>query len=141
LKTPAIFMDSPTYQTVSLATYWQIIKRRWVFAISIFVPLVLVTISPFVLKKPDYVAQGKLRFHKTNIISSLTGVGTDINRLDSVVNTQSNPLSTEAEVIRSTSVVQKTIDKLKLKDKKGNLIKVQDYSIKLVLKKLKKQIF
>jgi uncharacterized protein involved in exopolysaccharide biosynthesis len=102
---------------ISLDKYGQIIKRRWLPAVlaffSVFVVVQLVTS----LRKPIYVAEGKLRFQRTNTTSSLTGVGTELGKLEPLA--QNNPINTEAEVIQSIPVLQKVIDRLELKNQKS----------------------
>ncbi|MHC0062270.1 GumC family protein [Nostoc sp. UIC 10890] len=129
-------MEFPTENIVTFNTYSQILKRRWVSAIVIFFPALLIALLPLLLRQPNYVAEGKLLFQKTNITSSLTGVEAELNKLESVSQNQSNPLNTEAEVIRSIPIVQKTINKLNLKDDKGELLKIQDFLKKLTVKNI-----
>ncbi|NEQ28534.1 MAG: lipopolysaccharide biosynthesis protein, partial [Microcoleus sp. SIO2G3] len=78
-------------------TYLQILKRRWLSAFAIFLTVFLAAALPSSLKKADYEAEGKLLFKRTNSISSLTGLGTEIGKLESVTQENSNPLNTEAE--------------------------------------------
>ncbi|WP_414585239.1 GumC family protein [Scytonema sp. PCC 10023] len=114
---------------VSIDKYWQVLsqvlKRRWAPAIGIFLPVFLISLLGFSLKKPSYMTEGKLLFQRTTL-SSLTGVGTEIAKLEPVAADKSNPLSTEAEVILSFPIVQKTIDRLNLKDNKGASLKPRD---------------
>ncbi|MBE8986250.1 GumC family protein [Nostoc sp. LEGE 12450] len=126
-------MESQTESIVTFNTYLQILKRRWLSFIIIFFPALLISLLPLLLRQPNYMAEGKLLFHKTNITSSLTGVGTEINKLESVFQDQTNPLNTEAEVIRSIPIVQKAINKLNLKDDKGELINLQAFLKKLTV--------
>lgn len=116
-----------TKSIFSYNKYWQIIQRRWAYALGIFFPVFLLSLLVASFKKPVYEAEGKLLFQRTNTISSLTGVGTEIGKLEPVVqDNKTNPLNTEAELIRSIPVVQKTIDSLQLKDNKGTSIKVPE---------------
>jgi uncharacterized protein involved in exopolysaccharide biosynthesis len=124
-------MESRTESIITFNIYLQILKRRWLSFIVIFFPALLISLLPLLLRQPNYMAEGKLLFHKTNITSSLTGVGTEINKLESVSQDQTNPLNTEAEVIRSIPIAQKAIKKLNLKDDKGELIKLQAFLKKL----------
>ncbi|MGH8000296.1 MAG: GumC family protein, partial [Brasilonema sp.] len=119
-------------------TYLQILKRRWLSAFGIFLTVFLIAALPSSLKKADYEAEGKLLFQRTNSISSLTGLGTEIGKLESVSQENSNPLTTEAEVISSVPVVQKTIDKLQLKDKKGKPLKYKEFMKGLVVSEIEK---
>ncbi|MDF5718826.1 MAG: polysaccharide biosynthesis tyrosine autokinase [Rhizonema sp. NSF051] len=118
--------------------YGQILKRRSVPALGIFVPVVMISLLASSLKKPSYVAEGKLRFQRTNTTSSLTGVGTEIGKLESVTQEKTNPLETEAEVIHSIPVVQKTINKLNLKDNKGKLLKPKEFIARLTVSNIPK---
>lgn len=123
---------------VGIETYLQIIQRRWLCAIGISIPVFLISVMPFSFKKSTYEAEGKLLFQGTNTLSSITGLGTEIGKLESVAQTQSNPLTTEAEIIRSLPVVQKTIDKLKLKDNNGDTLKYNNFISQLTVKELER---
>ncbi|OUL35994.1 lipopolysaccharide biosynthesis protein [Nostoc sp. T09] len=125
-------------EVLSFDTYWQVLKRRWLGICGMFLAFFLISTLPLSLKKPDYLAEGKLLFEKTNKISSLTGVGTELGKLESVAQDQSNPLNTEAEVIRSLPVVQKTIDRLQLKDDKGLPLTPKKFIEKLTVKDIEK---
>ncbi|AFZ26281.1 capsular exopolysaccharide biosynthesis protein [Cylindrospermum stagnale PCC 7417] len=108
--------------------YWQIIKHRWLTGLGIFIPTLLLLLLALSLKKPSYVAEGTLKLQKINSISSLTGVGTEIGKLEPLVqDNKTNPINTEAEVIRSVPIVQKTIDRLKLKNNKGKSLNIKDF--------------
>lgn len=117
--------------------YWHFLKRRWLPAVGIFFPVFMISVLALSLKKPAYEAEGKLSFQRTNTISSLTGVGTEINRLEPLVRDRSNPLNTEAEVIRSVPVVQKIINELNLKNKKGEPLSTKEFIKRLTIKDVK----
>ncbi|MBD0389924.1 MAG: polysaccharide biosynthesis tyrosine autokinase, partial [Nostoc sp. C3-bin3] len=78
-------------------------------------------------------AEGKLLFNKQNGVSSLTGVSEQLGQLSGVTNL-SNPLETEAEIIRSNPITQKTIAELQLKDKLGEPLEIDDFLRKLKIK-------
>ncbi|MEB3217948.1 MAG: polysaccharide biosynthesis tyrosine autokinase [Nostocales cyanobacterium 94392] len=125
--------------SLSLDKYWQVLKRRWVPGIAVFFPVFLLSLLSSSLKKPTYIAEGKLQFHRTDTISSFTGFGTEVAKLESVgQDTTSSPLQTEAEIIRSVPVVQKTIKQLKLQDRDGNLLKYDDFLENLTVSDIKK---
>ncbi|BAZ25049.1 lipopolysaccharide biosynthesis protein [Kalymmatonema gypsitolerans NIES-4073] len=107
--------------------YWLILQRRWVPALGIFFTVFFISLFAASLKKPSYVAEGKLLFQRINTTSSLTGVGTEIGKLEPVVQDKSNPLNTEAEVLLSIPVLENTIDRLKLKDSKGAPLKPKEF--------------
>ncbi|MBF2017197.1 MAG: polysaccharide biosynthesis tyrosine autokinase [Rivularia sp. T60_A2020_040] len=125
--------------SLSLEKYWQVLKRRWVPGLAIFFPVFLLSLLSSSLKKPTYIAEGKLLFQRTDVTSSLTGLGAEISKLESVgQDTTSSPLQTEAEIIRSVPVVQKTIKRLKLQDNDGNLLKYEEFLKNLTVNDIKK---
>lgn len=122
----------------SFDNYWQILKRRWLPGLKVFIPVFLLSVLALALKKPTYEAEGKLLLHRTNTISSLTGVGTEIGKLEAVAeDSKTSPLNTEAEIIRSTPLIQQTIDRLELKNAKGEVLKVNDILPNLSVKDIK----
>lgn len=114
--------------------YWLIFKRRWLSALTVFVSVFVLLSIVAIFKKPSYLAEGKLKFERTNTTSTLTGVGTEIGKLEPLVQDKSNPLYTEAEVIRSVPVVNKTLSKLKLKDEHGLPLKSKVFLKRLTVK-------
>ncbi|MGB3756828.1 MAG: GumC family protein, partial [Rivularia sp. (in: cyanobacteria)] len=125
--------------SLSLDKYWQVLKRRWVPGLAAFFPVFLLSLLSSSLKKPTFVAEGKLQFQRTNASSSLTEFGTNIGKLESVAqDNTSSPLQTEAEIIRSVPVVQKTIRQLNLQDKDGTLLDYEDFLEKLTVSDIKK---
>ncbi len=126
-------MESSTHPSLSLDTSLQVLRRRGAFALGIFFPILLLAVVPLLLRKPDYLAEGKLLFQKTNTVSSLVGVAPEISKLESVAQEQSSPLNTEAEVIRSTPIIQETINLLSLQDDNGKPLKIKDFLEKLTV--------
>lgn len=126
-------MESVDYsEQIDFQKYWLVIKRRWLPATGVFGIIVgLATVAAF-MQKPIYEAEGKLLF-KPDRSSSLTGLKNDIGEIVAVGD-KSNPLSTEAEIIRSLPFLQKTVQALGLKDEQGKLIEPQNI---LKAKKLK----
>ncbi|MEG4320545.1 MULTISPECIES: polysaccharide biosynthesis tyrosine autokinase [unclassified Microcoleus] len=104
---------------IGFQQYWQIIKRRWLPALVVFASVLALTSYSVLKEKPVYEAEGKLLFKKTNPASALTELGKEIGQLTPAAE-QSNPLTTEIELIRSVELAAKTINKLNLKDQKGD---------------------
>ncbi|MDZ8184577.1 MAG: polysaccharide biosynthesis tyrosine autokinase [Nostoc sp. ChiSLP02] len=123
---------------IILDKYWQILKRRWAKALTVFIPVFVFLLLIASLKKPSYEAQGKLLLQKSNTISSLTGVGGEIGKLEPVVQDQkTNPLNTEAEIIRSIPLVEQTIETLSLKNHQGGALKPNEFLNHLNVKDIK----
>jgi polysaccharide biosynthesis transport protein len=129
-------METQEY-SFNTTKYWQLINRRWLPALGIFLPVFLISLVALSLKKPAYEAEGKLSFQRTNAVSSLTGVGTEISSLEPLVRDRGNPLATEAEIIRSVPIVQKTINQLNLKDKKEEPLTTKEFIKRLTIKDIK----
>jgi len=78
-------------------------------------------------EKAVYEAEGKLLFKKTTPGSTLTELGKELGQLTPAAE-QSNPLTTEIELIRSVEIVEKTINRLHLKDEENNhTLKKKDF--------------
>ena len=119
---------------INLQQYWFILKRRWLPGSAVLGFVLLFTALVTFLQKPVYQAQGELLFKKADTTSSLTGLGKEIGSLDSV---QSNPLDTEAEIIRSVAISQNVMTVLNLKDKQGVPIKRKEFLKRLEVKSIK----
>lgn len=66
----------------------------------------------------------------------MTGLGTEIGKLVPLME-QSNPMNTEVEIIRSFPVIEKTINRLELKDDKGLALKTKLFLKNLTIKEVK----
>ncbi len=119
---------------IELQLYWFILKRRWLPASAVLGLVILLTALVTFLQKPVYQAQGELLLKKANSTTSLTGLGKEIGVLDSV---QSNPLETEAQLIRSLAISQKMMTTLNLKDQEGAPLKRKDLLKLLEVKSIK----
>lgn len=126
-----------TESSIGLQRYWLILKRHWLPASAVFGSVVALTAISLLFQKPIYEAQGKLLFRKTSATPSLTGVGKEMGEL-STLQEQNNPVDTEAEVIRSGPIIQKAINRLDLKDRRGKTLKTEQFLKKLEVKDIKK---
>ncbi|AVZ30699.1 GumC family protein [Nodularia spumigena] len=117
----------PSYQEdqdeIDLRQYWLAVKRRWFLIVIIIGSVFGITSFVTFNQKPIYEAEGKLIFDKQNSVSSLTGVSEGVGELSGLTNS-SNPLETQAEIIRSHPLIQKTIVDLQLKDQEGEPLKI-----------------
>ena len=115
---------------LSIDKYWHIIKQRWILGTLVFLSVLSLGIFATIIKEPIYEAQGKLRFKKNNPSSSLTEVGKEIGTLSPLAE-QGKPINTEAEVVRSAPLIQKTINKLELKNEEGESMTINSFLKKL----------
>jgi len=128
-------MDYTNYsEEIDLQKYWLVLKRHWFSSISVFSTILLLACFYAFTREANYEAAGRLMF-KTNRTASLTGVGGEIGRLEAL-GFQNNPLDTQAEIVQSVPVLEKTIQTLDLKDDEGQALRVQDFVKQLTVKGL-----
>lgn len=120
----------PVESTVSLDSleldfqhYWLLLKRRWIPAALVFGTTFILASIVISIGKPVYKTEGKILVDSNRrTFFSSTGLGLDKENSYSS-NLQVNPLKTEAEVMLSIPLMQRTIDVLELKDQKGKALK------------------
>jgi capsular exopolysaccharide synthesis family protein len=119
-----------------LQQYWLLVKRRWLMMIAVTGSVVGLTALATYQQKPVYQAEGKLLFETPDSVSKVTELGDKSGggQQQNSVATLSNPLDTQAEVIRSNPIVQKTINDLELKDRQGKPLEIEDFLKKLSIK-------
>ncbi|MBE9247985.1 polysaccharide biosynthesis tyrosine autokinase [Dolichospermum sp. LEGE 00240] len=122
--------------SISPQKYWTILNRRWLATLLITISVFIIAQLAASLKKPIYLAEGKLRFQRSNTTSSITGLGAEIGKLDPLME-QNNPLNTEVEVITSYPIIETTIKRLNLKDSQGFTLKPKLFLKNLVVKEVK----
>ncbi len=115
-------------EEIDFHKYWLVLQRRWVPAVGVFAVVVTAVTTGSFLLKPSYKAEGSLLI-KGNRTASMTGLGEAIGRIDSLSGTQPN--ETQAKIVASVPVMEKTIRSLNLRDDKGNFLKLKDFSKKL----------
>ncbi|BAZ30894.1 Fis family transcriptional regulator [Cylindrospermum sp. NIES-4074] len=132
-------MESREAVDLDFGRYLSSVKRHWIPATCIFATTVILSALASTRLKPSYESEGKLLFKVpsfqilgTNLLPN-SSEGGGIGDLKPLVSTQ-NPISTQIEVISSPPVLQKTIDKLKLKNQKGEPLEVEDLVKDLTLK-------
>ena len=109
---------------VNIEGYLRKLKRRWLPALGVFLLTIGATAFVSTLLEETYKSEGKILF-KQNPIDTLTGLGEETPKLNSLLNNQT-PLSTEKLRIVSEPVLQQTIDRLKLEDKQGKPLDVKE---------------
>ncbi len=123
-------MEKKNYsEEIDLHNYWLVLKRRWLLASGIFLTSTALSAFAVSLQRPNYEAVGKLLF-QVNRTSSLTGIGEKTGDLESV-RREANPLSTQAVILQSRPILQAVIEKLNLRDRKGNLLLPESLEIKI----------
>ncbi|MEH1851698.1 MAG: polysaccharide biosynthesis tyrosine autokinase [Nostoc sp.] len=132
-------MESRESIDLDLNHYLSILKRWWLPGTAIFVATVILSAVATQLMRPSYEAEGKLLFKIPSFkvagtsLSPGASEGGDSGDLKSLVATQ-NPISSQIEVISSPTILQRTIDKLQLKDNKGEPLETKAVQKSLNLK-------
>mgnify|MGYP002777021691 FL=1 len=120
---------------VNFQQYAEILKRRWYVTAGILGAVFGLTAFVTFQQKPVFEAQSKMLL-KQGGASALTGLNQRVGELTGLTNF-SSPVETEAEVIRSNPLVQKTIDDLNLKDNRGKPLKPLAFLRQLKVKTIK----
>ena len=111
-------MDAINFsEELDFGKYWLVLKRRWLLIGVIFgTTLGLATVWTL-RQAPTYEATGKLLF-KTSKTSNLIGIQSDSGKLEALTQ-KGDPLSTEAEILRSPPIVQTALNQSTLLDSLG----------------------
>ena len=117
-------------RTIGIEEYWQLVKRNWIPGTAVFFTVFALGVVATLTKKPIYEAESQLRFKEINVSSNLNELSKEIGTL-SPLGAESNPLNTEAEVLRSVPLIKQTIADLNLKDEEGKTLSTDDLLEKL----------
>ncbi|MEH2202799.1 MAG: polysaccharide biosynthesis tyrosine autokinase [Nostoc sp.] len=122
--------------SLDLQQYSLLLKRRWLIIAAVTASIFGLSALNAIRQKPIYEAEGKLLFSKTDRVSSLTNPSAQVGELRSVTELNS-PLDTEAEVIRSNPIVEKTIASLRLVDKQGTPLEINEFVKQVKIKSVR----
>lgn len=133
------FTSSKESLDLNFNDYLLAVKRWWIPAGGIFTFTVALSIIAASLLKPSYQAEGRLIFKNPSF--KVVGAnllpnnieGGDSGDLKSIVSNQ-NPIVTQMEVISSPLLLQRTIEKLKLKNDRDRPLTVAVLKDSLALK-------
>lgn len=130
-STPTIGL--PTFnEEINFQKYWLVLQRRW-WLVLIATMTGGALAGLLVLPKPkSYQAMGKLLV-KPDQASQLTGFDAKSGEIKALTQ-KSDPLSTEAEILKSQPVLAASSQALNLKDRKGKLIDAAMLEKKLTVK-------
>ncbi len=110
---------------VDLQKYWLILKRRWFPASGVLGITVVIAALLTAMQEPLYKANAKLLF-ESDKATALTGLESQLGRGELAgLTPQSEPLVTQAEIIKSLPVAQATIESLDLRGEDGEYIEPQ----------------
>jgi capsular exopolysaccharide synthesis family protein len=121
-------------ESIDFRQYWSVIRRRWLPASAVTGGVIALTTVVTLLQKPVYEALGKVLLKQAQSVASTVTESSDssLGALSALAN-QSNPISTEAEIIKTAPIINETIDTLRLKDKDGVRLRNDDFIDKLAI--------
>ncbi len=113
-------------ESIDIRNYLRILRRRWIPATAVFGSVFVLTALATFLQKPVYEAEGTLLLKKSNSASisdlEIGGLG-GLEALSS----NSSPVQTEAEIIRSEPIIRQTVTALKLVDDENQPLETEDF--------------
>lgn len=117
---------------IDFQKYWLVLKRRWLPATMIFTGVTGLFVLSALLKPSSYQAEALLliRIDKS---SQLVGLEEERGQIE-VIGKDSNPVVTEAEILRSRPILEKAIKQLNLKNDQGDFLKYQEILVNLEVK-------
>ncbi|MEO0687678.1 MAG: lipopolysaccharide biosynthesis protein, partial [Cyanobacteria bacterium J06649_11] len=104
-------------EEIDLQKYLLVLKRRWLVAAGVFAACTGLAGFALLTEESTSEASGKLLF-KDDTTSQLTKVGEKIGHLESIKR-ESNPLDTQALLVKSEAVKKKVVKALELKGPDG----------------------
>ncbi|MBD2459687.1 polysaccharide biosynthesis tyrosine autokinase [Oscillatoria sp. FACHB-1407] len=131
-------MEVKEYQEeIDFQRYWLILRRHWLPAAGVLVTSVLLSAVALALKSPVYKADGQLLF-QSDRTSSLTGLLGEENQLGQLnaLTQKSDPLSTQAEVIRSLPVIEDAIKSIEAANINTTSLDPQEIADRIEIKPL-----
>ncbi|MBE9011948.1 polysaccharide biosynthesis tyrosine autokinase [Pseudanabaenaceae cyanobacterium LEGE 13415] len=121
-------------EEIQFQKYWATIRRRWLPIVGLTVLSSGIAAFYSLCQSPRYVASGKLML-KMDSTSALTGLENEPEKLQALT-TKSDPLSTQAEIVRSEPIAKKAIAQFKLADESGEPLSVQAFSRDLSVRQM-----
>jgi succinoglycan biosynthesis transport protein ExoP len=129
---PTPMQPSEYIEEIDLGKYWLVLKRRWLPAAGIFFATSILGFIYATSNQPIYEATGKILI-RTDRTSKLTGLGEELGRLEPV-ESQANPIDTQVEIIKSTSILEEAISSADLRDDEGDLVTPETLVSQLTVK-------
>ena len=124
-------MDSNIYldEYIDFQKYWLVLKRRWIPATATFVGIVTLALIKSLSMPKIYEAEAEILI-KVDQTAQLTGIENAAGEIKGLT-TNSDPLTTEAEILQSRPIVEKLIEELDLRNDEGELWRHQDISLEV----------
>ena len=124
-------MDSNLYldEYIDFQKYWLVLKRRWIPGTATFVGIVAFALIKSLSMPKIYEAEAEILI-KADRSSKLTGIENVTGDIEGLAN-KSDPLTTEAEILKSRPIVEKLIEELDLRNDAGELLRHKAIDLKV----------
>ena len=129
-------MESNVYteEYLDFQKYWLVLKRRWLPVAITFIGVFNLALYIALSEERIYEAEAQLLI-ETDKSAKLTGLENEIGKVE-VLAKDSDPLATEAAILTSRPIIEKTIKELDLRNEAGKLLKYKAVRGKLTAKPL-----
>ena len=129
-------MESNVYtdEYLDFQKYWLVLKRRWLPATITLIGVFNLSLYIALSEERIYEAEAQLLI-ETDKSAKLTGLENEIGKVE-VLAKDSDPLATEAAILTSRPIIEKTIKELDLRNENGKLLKYGAVAGKLEVKPL-----
>ncbi|BAU42662.1 GumC family protein [Leptolyngbya sp. O-77] len=106
---------------IDLQRYAQVLKRRWLPAVGMFSTVAVLSTLAALSQQPSYIAAGRVlvKIDRTSSLIGLDTTGATAISRQSAVGSETDPIVTQVETIRSLPIAEAAIADLKLTDDKG----------------------
>lgn len=121
-------------EEIQFQKYWAMIRRRWLPIVGLTALSSGAAVIYSLHQSPRYLASGKLML-KMDSTSSRIGLENEAGQLQALT-TKSDPVSTQAEVVRSEPIAKTTIAQFKLADESGQPLTTQAFSRNLNVRQI-----
>jgi polysaccharide biosynthesis transport protein len=119
-------------EEIDLQKYWQVLQRRWGLVLAMLLAGLTLAALYVLFQSKNYRAQGMLLV-KPDESSQLVGINAKSSEIKAATS-RSDPLSTEAEILKSLPVLETSVKTLDLKDHRGQPISAVKLAKKLTVK-------
>jgi polysaccharide biosynthesis transport protein len=116
-------------EQINFQKYWLVLKRRWLPATAIFVSMTGILVFKALSEQPIYEAEAQILI-RTDKSSQLVGLEEESGQIE-VLGKDSNPIVTEAEILKSRPIIENVIKQLDLKNDQGERLNYQQLASKL----------
>ena len=122
--------NSHLEEYIDFNRYWQVLKRRWLPATATFAGILGISLIAALTSEKVFEAEAQLQIQPDNT-ENVLGIRGIQGEGQKNYSDPKDPLETEAKIFKSRPVIEKLIDELDLKNKKGKTLTYKKVSSNL----------